>query len=333
MEQTLGKRIAEHRKRLGMTQDALAEQLGITAQAVSKWENDQSCPDIAMLPRLAEIFGISTDELLGREAPRPVHTAEVINDDESGGNRFQVKDGKWEMHWDSGRRSAIGFACWVLVMGLLLFADNFYNLEVGFWNLAWPSFLLMLGLFTGKKFSFTHLGFILLGGYFLVHNLDIISFELGGEIIWPALVVLFGLSLLADALRKPKKPRFRVVKNGESKTKCGNHDDCFHCDVSFGEANHLVDLSMLKNGMANVSFGELVIDLSQVQALSPCCVVDIKCSFGEVRLLVPRQFRVETHNSTAFGNVCIQGHPDPDPVGLISVNANVSFGEITVQYV
>ena len=57
MEETLGKRIVFHRKRLGLTQDALAELMGVTAQAVSKWENDQSCPDIGALPKLAEIFG------------------------------------------------------------------------------------------------------------------------------------------------------------------------------------------------------------------------------------------------------------------------------------
>ena len=64
MEQTLGKRIVDNRKRLKLTQDQLAEKLGVTAQAVSKWENDQSCPDITILPKLADIFGISTDELL-----------------------------------------------------------------------------------------------------------------------------------------------------------------------------------------------------------------------------------------------------------------------------
>lgn len=53
MEETLGKRIVFHRKRLGLTQDALAERMGVTAQAVSKWENDQSCPDIGALPKLA----------------------------------------------------------------------------------------------------------------------------------------------------------------------------------------------------------------------------------------------------------------------------------------
>ena len=62
---TIGKRIAQHRKRMGLTQDQLAEKLGITAQAISKWENDLSCPDIAILPKLADYFGISIDELMG----------------------------------------------------------------------------------------------------------------------------------------------------------------------------------------------------------------------------------------------------------------------------
>ena len=77
MEMTLGKRIVQNRKRLTMTQEQLAEKLGVTAQAVSKWENDQSCPDINMLPRLAEIFKTTTDELLGREATTPVYVATV----------------------------------------------------------------------------------------------------------------------------------------------------------------------------------------------------------------------------------------------------------------
>ncbi len=75
MEQTLGKRIMQHRKDMGLTQDQLAEKLGVTAQAVSKWENDLSCPDINMLPRLAEVFGTTTDALLGHEK---VYEAEVV---------------------------------------------------------------------------------------------------------------------------------------------------------------------------------------------------------------------------------------------------------------
>ena len=66
---TLGNKIASCRKKLNITQDALARQLGVTNQAVSKWESDQCCPDVMLLPKIAEIFGITTDELFGREKP------------------------------------------------------------------------------------------------------------------------------------------------------------------------------------------------------------------------------------------------------------------------
>ncbi len=71
MKKTLGERIAEKRKARGLKQDELAERLGVSAQAVSKWENDISCPDIMTLPQLAEILGCSIDELLtGKEEAR-----------------------------------------------------------------------------------------------------------------------------------------------------------------------------------------------------------------------------------------------------------------------
>ena len=56
------------RKALGLTQEGLAQKLGVTNQAVSKWESGQSCPDLALLPRIADLFGITIDELFGRES-------------------------------------------------------------------------------------------------------------------------------------------------------------------------------------------------------------------------------------------------------------------------
>ncbi len=64
MANSIGTRIAEARKRKGLTQDQLAEAMGVSPQAVSKWENDISCPDITLLPQLADYFGISVDDLL-----------------------------------------------------------------------------------------------------------------------------------------------------------------------------------------------------------------------------------------------------------------------------
>ena len=57
------------------TPDTLADRMGVTDKAVSKWERDVSCPDIASMPRLAEVLGATVDELMqarpGAAAPRP----------------------------------------------------------------------------------------------------------------------------------------------------------------------------------------------------------------------------------------------------------------------
>ena len=66
-EETLGSRIAQRRKALSMTQEEFSQLLGVTAQAVSKWENDISCPDIMLLPKISEVLDISIDELMGIE--------------------------------------------------------------------------------------------------------------------------------------------------------------------------------------------------------------------------------------------------------------------------
>ena len=74
MKKTLGTMIAELRKQRGMTQLDLAEKMGVTDKAVSKWERDLSCPDINSIPNLAEILGVSVEELMQvkKEADAPV---------------------------------------------------------------------------------------------------------------------------------------------------------------------------------------------------------------------------------------------------------------------
>lgn len=327
----------EHRKRLGLTQDALAERLGITAQAISKWENDLSCPDIAMLPRLAEIFGISVDELLGREASGKVHEAEVVDDHEHG-LHLEHEDGKWEFQWDGGRKNALFFAIWVLLVGVAYLVSKWLTLDVSFWDILWPSFLLVFGVSDiFRKFSVFKLGIALFGGYYLIHNLGLWQLNIASELIFPICIVLFGISLLVDALRKPKKPKFSVTHRGGngSKTKCDcrNSVDSFECNLSFGENTHSVDLPVLAGGEANLSFGELTVDLTGCEHVSEDCTIDANCSFGEMRLLVPRRFSVHTESSTAFASVSFSGQPDSAPEGVIRLDANASFGEITVKYV
>ena len=61
---TLGTKIAENRKRKQMTQEDLASKLNVSSQAVSKWENDLSIPDLPILIELADIFNLSLDALI-----------------------------------------------------------------------------------------------------------------------------------------------------------------------------------------------------------------------------------------------------------------------------
>lgn len=70
-KQTLGANIAALRKECGMTQLELADKMGVTDKAVSKWERDLSCPDVNTIPKLAELFGVSVDELMQVKTASP----------------------------------------------------------------------------------------------------------------------------------------------------------------------------------------------------------------------------------------------------------------------
>jgi transcriptional regulator with XRE-family HTH domain len=77
MKKTLGMMIAELRKQKGMTQLELAEKMGVTDKAVSKWERDLSCPDINSLPNLAQILGVSVEELMQTKKEAQVTQSKV----------------------------------------------------------------------------------------------------------------------------------------------------------------------------------------------------------------------------------------------------------------
>lgn len=67
----VGRNIVFYRKRMGLTQTELARRIEVTPQAVSKWEREINCPDIALLPRLAAILGVTVDNLLTDHLPKP----------------------------------------------------------------------------------------------------------------------------------------------------------------------------------------------------------------------------------------------------------------------
>lgn len=69
----LAANIQKYRKKCGLTQEELANKLGVTFQAVSKWENAKTAPDILFLPTMADLFGCYIDELFSREIKTEIH--------------------------------------------------------------------------------------------------------------------------------------------------------------------------------------------------------------------------------------------------------------------
>lgn len=97
METTLGNRIAALRRQRELKQDDLAQLLSVSPQAVSKWENDQTCPDISLLPKLAQILGVTVDVLLSGEEKKEAEVRLVPQEE-----RKEFKDMMLRVVIDSG---------------------------------------------------------------------------------------------------------------------------------------------------------------------------------------------------------------------------------------
>ena len=68
---TLGQKLKEIRKRLGLSQEQLAEIINVSRQAITKWENDAGIPDISNLQELSKVFGLTVDYLLNAQNNLP----------------------------------------------------------------------------------------------------------------------------------------------------------------------------------------------------------------------------------------------------------------------
>lgn len=336
---TIGKRIAKNRKALGWTQDQLAERIGITAQAVSKWENDLSCPDITILPKLADIFDTTTDALLGRDNTGKMVTVE--NPEKHGkqenGFTFDSDSGEMDFHWDGARLDRFSLACWVILTGILYLLTRLLSIDISFWNVLWPSFLLAFGLFgLYPKFSVFRLGCALAGAYFLLEKMDILPAKLNSGILIAVLVVLFGVALLADTLKRGNKSRKRYHQNNRHREFCNDYrtdGNTFSYDASFGSSEQTVNLESLKSGNISVNFGEYTVDLTSIASVESNCRLSADCSFGQLYIRIPRCFQIASTSSTSFAGFEIEGEPDSYTKGTIQLDADVSFGAITICYI
>jgi predicted membrane protein len=226
------------------------------------------------------------------------------------------------------------FALTILATGGQLLAAQVLDRELSFWAALWPVALIALGVTAlFSKFSFFHLGCILFGGYFALGNWDLLPFSVTKGMVFPVILVLFGVSLLVDAAKKPKKRRISIKKPGSSQNNLQYGENGFTYSASFGEETQHIHMDKMEAGEINVSFGDFIVDLTGVEKVSKNCTLDISCSFGELVVLVPSRFEVKMNRSGAFSDSCVTGKPDPQPDGTIYLESSVSFGDLEVQYI
>lgn len=330
---TMGGRIKYHRKRMGMTQEQLAARMGVSAQAVSKWENDLSCPDISILPQLAEVFGITTDELLGKSTA--AKSAEVVED--------APKSGKKGMSWSweiERRRGGLLFALYILCVGGLLLAGNLLHWNVSWWSIVWRTAVLFFGIggLCGG-FSLFSTCVMLAGAYLLLTELGVLYITIGWNILLPALLLLWGVSLLIDVLfgkrRKGKKHEvhFSADHDKSERRSFDCTDGIVSCEMNFGECREAVMAKCLRGGTIETNFGSFTIDFSACEEVAPDCHLSVENNFGSLTLLVPEKFAVELAHSSSLGAIEINGDPSATPQGTIHMDAEANFGKIKLCYV
>ena len=338
---TLGERIKYHRKRLGLTQEELAKRMGVSAQAVSKWENNLSCPDISVLPELAEVFDISLDELLGREGQRGIVHEAVPADEEK-----ENSDGwhwNWNWDWEQSRHKICGvlFAVFVMLYGGLLLMNNILELDISWWTPLWTLSIAYAGACgLCYKFSFFNLIMLLAGGFFLLDAYELFRFDLGWGVLIPVVLILWAISLFIDILVGKKKKKKNVgihfSKNGDEEPRCeySCDDGWLKCEQNFGEYRVPVVTPLLRGGEIDSNFGNFYVDFSGCEALAADCRVQVDNSFCSLTLLVPERFEVSVVTDNSFAPpASVVGSPSAEPKGTLHFEIDNSFGSVTVKYV
>lgn len=330
-QQSMGKRIMQLRKEKGYTQEQLAEMMGVSAQAVSKWENDVSCPDISILPMLAEKLGVTTDELLG---VKPIEPKVVIVD----GQNKKEGDSSFSVSWDGGKnvkKDGIWFAILVTVLGLAFLVQRLGFVSFGVWGIVWPAVIIGLGVsWMVKRFSIFAVAVAGLGLYFLLFNLGAISLILSWSIIWPSLLVLLGLTILYETL-VPHKNKFCGVNfsgNKDKRSQYREENGFVNYECSFSEENRKVAAEDFLGGDIEISFGKSELDLTAIKRVNQNAKLDVDVSFATFDLIVPKTVRVFLKSDKSFGSIQMNGEPNPDATMAINVDGDVSFGTMNIFY-
>lgn len=350
-KETLGKRIAMLRKEKGLTQEQLAEKVGVSAQAVSKWENDVSCPDITLLPLLADILGVTVDELLG---VKPIEPHVIILDKDETPNDEKKKNHSFSWEWNKHKKSArwgtIAFCIGAILVCLFFLLHSFgmfpyspfafdADLVLKGWNYVWPLLVFTLGLTSVPE----HIAFgsvlMAFGGYEFVRRV-LLGYQIATlpAIPWYVILLAMAIVVLLLVLIGRKHIICKVNRDHEEPADrtpvldVTQDDNYLDADMSFGSDVITYDGETLRGGSVDMNFGEYKVDLRKVRTFTDSCLLEIDQNFGSLTIYLPKHVRLVKSSDTSFGSFATYGEPNPDAAQSIIIRADVNFGTLQVRY-
>lgn len=349
-KETLGKRIAQLRKEKGLTQEQLAEKVGVSAQAVSKWENDLSCPDITILPLLADILGVTVDELLG---VKPIEPHVIILDKEETPNDGKKKNRSFTWEWNKHKKNArwgtISF-CIGAILVCLFFLLHSFNLfpysplekypviTLSGWNYVWPILVFALGL--SSVYEHPAFGSVMMafGAYETVRRI-LLGYQITNlpAIPWYVIILAMAIVVLVMILIGKKHVRVKAEKNvgKEDRTPVldvTQDDNYLDASMSFGSGVITYDGDTLRGGEIDMNFGDYKVDLRNVRTFASDCLLKIDQNFGSLTIFLPSNVRLVKSSDTSFGSFATYGEPFQNADQSIIIRADVNFGTLQVKY-
>lgn len=351
MEQTnstMGKRIAALRKSCGLTQEQLAEKLGVSAQAVSKWENDVSCPDISLLPLLAATLGITVDELLGVKPIEP-HVV-IVEKDKSSSKDGDGKKGDrdWTKYVNLSGKSKRSAIFWGILWGIILIGIGAVILlgqldvitigTASFWGIMLALLIITAGAgWTINEPSPISVGVALYGIYLLFFNIGVISFELKWSMLWPVGLILIGLTCLQYILLYGRRRRIKLngVSHGDKtpSSEFNMDEGSVRWEASFGSETRAFPANeCFKGAKIEANFGDYGFDLRDCVSFENNAVLDLEVNFGNFTLYMPKNVKLVKSVDNSFAACVEDGSACDNPDYTLILKSDVNFGSMKIKY-
>ncbi len=307
---TLGEKIKEARKQAGISQEQLAEKMGISRSAVAKWEVNNGMPDIENLKLLANLLGVTIDYLVDEN-----EDFEKIAEKEEpreGGNKIKkIKSIMW------------GIALISVGIVFALNALNIADFDM-FFDGWWTLFIIVpcaVDLFVEREKTGNIIGLII-GVFLLLCCREILSFSMLWKMLIPAIIVIVGLKMILSGLLGNKADEIIAnIKASGGETKVGT--------AIFSGQDMNYDGEVFEGAELSAIFGGVECNLKNA-IIEKDCAIKIEAIFGGIDIFVPDNVNVSVKSNCIFGGISNKT-PTRKNVPTLYITGTCVFGGVDIK--